>query len=100
MLTPPFAFLIYLLLVTLLWGLGRLLAGRSNPSVEKSSPYASGEKGLMTSAVPGYSPFFRVALFFAILHLGAVVLGTGGSSPMAGVYLLGLIFALVALVLQ
>jgi NADH:ubiquinone oxidoreductase subunit 3 (subunit A) len=96
---PPIAFLIYILLVSLLSGAGRILAGRSRPNVVKSSPYASGEEALPTGAVPGYSPFFRVALFFAVLHLGAVVIGTGGLSPMAGVYLLGLMLALVALIL-
>jgi NADH:ubiquinone oxidoreductase subunit 3 (subunit A) len=96
---PPIAFLIYILLVSLLSGAGRLLAGRSHPNTVKSSVYASGEKALPTGAVPGYSPFFRVALFFAVLHLGVVVLGTGGLYPMAGVYLLGLMLALAALIL-
>jgi NADH:ubiquinone oxidoreductase subunit 3 (subunit A) len=99
LLAPPVAFLIYIVLVGLLSGIGRVLAGQSDPNPAKSSPYASGEKALLTTAVPGYSPFFRVALFFAILHLGVIVLGTGGLSLMALVYLLGLMLALVALIL-
>lgn len=96
---PPVAFLIYLVLVSVLSGIGRLLAGRSQPTAAKSSPYASGEEAMSTSMIPGYSPFFRVALFFAILHLGAIVLGTGGLSPTAAIYLAGLMLALAALTL-
>ena len=53
-------------------------------------------------AVPGYRPFFVVALFFAILHLGVLVLATGGltavTSGGAVVFLVGLMLALLALV--
>jgi len=38
-------------------------------------------------------------LFFAVLHLGALVLGSGLSSPAMLVYLLGLMLALLALIL-
>lgn len=99
LLAPPVAFLVYIVLVSFLSGMGQVLAGRSHPTTAKSSPYASGEKALITTAVPGYSPFFRVALFFAVLHLGAIVLATGGLSLMAGVYLLGLMLVLAALIL-
>ena len=40
-----------------------------------------------------------IALFFAILHLGVLMLGSGGLTWMAVVYLAGLILALLALVL-
>jgi NADH:ubiquinone oxidoreductase subunit 3 (subunit A) len=99
LLTPPVAFLIYILLVSLLSGAGRILSGPSRPATVKSSPYASGEKTSPNTTAPGYSPFFRVALFFAVLHLGAVVVATGGLSLMAGGYLLGLILVLIALIL-
>lgn len=97
---PPIAFLIYIVLVSILSGAARVLAGAGHPNVVKSSAYASGEKGDMSSiTAPGYRPFFRIALFFAILHLGAVILGSGGLTPTAGVYLLGLMLALIALIL-
>jgi len=95
----PSAFLIYVLMVSILLGLGRVLAGPAHPSAAKSNPYASGEKASRAASVPGYSPFFRVALFFAILHLGVLVLASGGFTATAGVYLLGLMFALIALIL-
>jgi hypothetical protein len=86
--------------VAILSGIGRALAGTHHPtSTLKSSAYASGEAPHLSSGAPGYRPFFRVALFFAVLHLAALVLATGGSSPMTAVYLVGLILVLVALIL-
>lgn len=100
LLIPPVTFFVYLLLVSILSGVGRIMAGRHHPSSAfKSSAYASGEAPHSSSGAPGYQPFFRVALFFAVLHLGGLVLATGGLSPMTGLYLIGLILALVALIL-
>jgi len=99
LLSPPFAFLIFLGLATLLSGFGRLLAGPEKPSDLKSSLYASGEISPTASAAPGYKPFFLIALFFAILHLGVLMLGSGSMNWMSGTYLIGLILALVALIL-
>jgi hypothetical protein len=98
-LSPPIAFLIYLALVGLLSGLGRLLAGPDNPSSRKSSLYAGGEDIPKSRGAPGYRPFFVIALFFAILHLGVLMLGSGGFGWTSGAYLAGLIVALVALIL-
>jgi NADH:ubiquinone oxidoreductase subunit 3 (subunit A) len=99
LLTPPIAFLIYLILVGLLSGLGRLLAYSGDKTAFKSSTYASGEAGPTRMAAPGYRPFFVVALFFAILHLGALMLGTSSLSLTSGAYLVGLMAALLALIL-
>ncbi|MBZ0303063.1 MAG: hypothetical protein K8J31_25175, partial [Anaerolineae bacterium] len=96
---PPVTFLIYLLLVAILSGVGRLLAGPSHPNAAKSSIYASGEEPLPGAPVPGYRPFFKVALFFAVLHLGVIVLASGGASAGPVLYLVGLMTALVALIL-
>jgi hypothetical protein len=40
-----------------------------------------------------------VAFFFAVLHLGVLIVGSGGFTPVTGIYILGLIFSLVALAL-
>jgi hypothetical protein len=50
-------------------------------------------------AAPGYRQFFVIALFFAILHLGVLMIGSSDLSSVAGLYLLGLILALIALIL-
>ena len=97
--SPPIAFLIYLVLVGLLTGFGRLIAGPAKLTAIKTSTYSSGEAPPTHLAAPGYRPFFVVALFFAILHLGVLVLGSSDMSPITIVYLVGLMLALVALII-
>ncbi len=99
LLTPLIAFLIYLALAALLSLAGRKLAGPVKPTLLKSSTYSSGELPPTREAAPGYRPFFVVALFFAVLHLGVLMLGSGFASPAMLVYLLGLMLALLALIL-
>ena len=98
-LTPVFAFLIYFLVVSAASGLGRLFSARGRKSQFKSEPYASGEDYDPVPAAPGYRQFFVVALFFAVLHLGIIMIGSSDLSSVTGIYLLGLILALVALIL-
>lgn len=98
-LTPPIAFLIYIPLVMLLLWIGKQLAGPEKPSLEKSSIYGAGEKASNIAAAPGYRPFFLVAFFFAILHLGMLVLGVGELGGGQAIYIIGLALALVALIL-
>lgn len=99
LLAPPVAFALYLALAGILAGAGRLLAGPARPTPLKSSTYAGGEAPPARAAAPGYRPFFVSALFFAIAHLGVLILGSGGLSPLAGAYLVGLLLVLLALVL-
>lgn len=77
-LTPPIAFVLYVCLVAVLYGFGRLLAPVVTSTKNKSSIYAGGEIAATGKAAPGYRRFFIVALFFAVLHLGALVLATAG----------------------
>jgi NADH:ubiquinone oxidoreductase subunit 3 (subunit A) len=99
LLSPIFAFLIYGLLVGTLSLAGRAVAKRGQSSPMKTSRYASGEEHDPAPAAPGYRPFFVAALFFAVLHLGALMLGTSGLAPVTIVYLGGLMLALLALIL-
>jgi NADH:ubiquinone oxidoreductase subunit 3 (subunit A) len=99
MLTPPIAFLIYIPLVLLIVGFGRVLAGASRPSAMKTSVYGSGEAPPLFAAAPGYRPFFLIAFFFAIIHLGMLVLGIGSQPMPAAAYIVGLLLALAALIL-
>lgn len=100
LLAPPVAFAIYVVLVAILSGFGRILAGAGSASGgAKTGTYAGGEPSPTRPAVPGYRPFFVVALFFAVLHLGVLVLGSGDLSSVAGIYLVGLVLALIALIL-
>lgn len=99
LLSPPVSFLVYLPLVIAIYFLGKGLAGKGHPSAEKSSLYASGEEAQTSFASPGYRPFFLIAFFFAIVHLGILVVGSGTLSISLLPYILGLILALVALIL-
>jgi len=96
---PPIALAIYILLFGALLAVAQWRAAGGAQSAMKTSIYGSGETAQPGLASPGYRPFFMVALFFAILHLGVLVVGSGGFTPMTGVYLLGLIFSLIALAL-
>lgn len=99
LLAPPVAFLVYIPLVLLIIWVGKQLAGPEKPSLVKSSSYGGGEKAPNIGAAPGYRPFFLVAFFFAILHLGMLILGVGEHNGGQAIYLVGLALALIALIL-
>jgi NADH:ubiquinone oxidoreductase subunit 3 (subunit A) len=99
LLSPLVAFLIYCVVASIVSGLGRLFSARGHKSDLKAASYASGEENDPIPAAPGYRQFFVVALFFAVLHLGVLMVGSSDLSPTAGLYLVGLILALVALIL-
>ncbi len=99
LLSPPVAFLLYIPLVLVIVRIGVGLAGPEKSSQMKSSLYSSGEEAPTSFAAPGYKPFFVIAFFFAILHLGVLVLSSGGLTLLTGVYMGGLILALIALIL-
>ena len=96
---PLVAFLMYIILVSVASGLGRLFSAHGRETEFKSATYASGEANDPSPAAPGYQQFFVIALFFAVLHLGVLMIGSSGLSSAAVPYLLGLILALVALIL-
>jgi NADH:ubiquinone oxidoreductase subunit 3 (subunit A) len=98
-LTPPIAFLIYIPFVIFLLLVGKGMAGSSKQSKMKKTIYASGEEASTNPAAPGYRPFFMIAFFFAILHLGMLIIGTGSFSFELVPFLLGLMFSLIALLL-
>jgi NADH:ubiquinone oxidoreductase subunit 3 (subunit A) len=99
LLTPPLAFLIYIPLVFVLAWFGKALAGPSKTSDVKESPYSGGEEASAEKGTPGYRPFFLIAFFFAILHLGTLVVGLGDLTPRTVPYLVGLVLALIILLL-
>ena len=100
LLTPPIAFVIYLLAGGLLLGFGRVLAGPGRATAAKSATYASGEAPPSGLAAQGYSRSFFMTLFFGVLHLGVLVLATSTLPPVAGVFIVGLLLALLVLWLE
>ncbi len=99
LLSPVIAFLIYLAVALVFTGIGRLFSAKGKKTQFKTATYASGEENDPIPAAPGYRQFFVIALFFAVLHLGVLMIGSSNLSPVTGVYLLGLILALIALIL-
>jgi hypothetical protein len=104
LLTPPLAFLAYLLLIGAVAHASRRISAAGDQSADKRALYTGGERYTSDGARPGYAPFFRGALFFAVLHLGALVIGTSDLSRSDGtgqmllvIYLLGLVATLAVL---
>lgn len=96
----PFAFFIYLGLAGLLALFGRQLAGSGATNPLHLSTYMGGERAPQDGAVPGYANMFVIALYFAVLHVGVLMLGSGGGlSPVVVIYLIGLVLVLVALMI-
>jgi hypothetical protein len=84
---PPIAFVIYLVLVGVIAGLGNLLSGTTvKASAMKTSTYASGESAPKGGAA-------------TVLHLGVLVLASGEVTGTMGIYLAGLALVLVVLIL-
>ncbi len=100
LLMPPLAFIFYLFAAGILMLMGKhIAAGRGTPSTLKQSLYASGNPP-PESATPRYSAQgFRIALFFAVLHLGALIVGSSDLSLSAAVYIAGLALTLIILLL-
>jgi NADH:ubiquinone oxidoreductase subunit 3 (subunit A) len=98
-LLPPFSLVLYIPFVSLLLLLGKKLAGPEHPSTEKSRTYGGGESAHKESSIPGYSPFILIAFFFALLHIGILVLGTSSLQWSTVIYMSGLALCLIALIL-
>ena len=99
LLTPMIAFFIYLLVISIASRLGGLFAAHGPETESKSATYASGEVDDFIPADHSYTKYFVVALFFAVLHLGVLMVGSSGLSVAAVPYLIGLMFVLVTLIL-
>lgn len=98
LLAPPIAFLLYMGLLALLLAFGRLLASDAESSQKtESAAYASGETAPIQPAASGYRAFSQYALFFAVLHLGVLLLATSRTSLMAGGFVLFLMILLLVL---
>jgi hypothetical protein len=98
--SPLVAFAVYILLAGILLAVAQGLSAKGSASVNKTSIYGSGEAAPVGTASPGYKPFFMVAFFFAILHLGVLIVGSGGFTVVTGIYIVGLIFSLIVLALE
>jgi NADH:ubiquinone oxidoreductase subunit 3 (subunit A) len=90
LLSPPMAFVIFLLLSFVFSKLVAKLAAKGKNSDGKLKAYACGEDIPTHKIQPNYKQFFSFAFFFTIMHIIALLLTTipRGIPPVAFVYIL------------
>lgn len=76
LLSPPIAFLLFMLVGCGLYALGRRMAGAPVPEPMKDEPYACGEEFQAQRFQFGYQLFFIAALFFTVMHVAIMTIAT------------------------
>lgn len=101
LLSPPVAFLAFLVFAWLLYLVGGRMAPRLRRVGGKLTTYACGEDIPGVKVQFGYRLFFFIALFFTIMHVAALVLATvpAGRIVFFALFYLAIIFlSILALV--
>ena len=101
LISPPLAFLVFLVLAFLIYALGSRLAPKLKKEGGKLTTYACGEDIPGVKLQFGYRLFFFIALFFTMMHVAALVIATipGGKIVFLGiVYLVMIFLSILALV--
>ncbi len=75
-LSPPVAFIVFLILVSLGYILIQGYAAKGLDHAEKHMPYSGGQKIPPMEVRLSYEAFFRIALLFSIAHVAVLVLAT------------------------
>lgn len=83
LLSPPIAFLLFMLAGYGLYALGNRMAGAPTPEAMKDEPYACGNEYEGQRFQFGYQKFFIAALFFTIMHVAIMTIATVPSGPSA-----------------
>lgn len=93
LLSPPVAFLLFILVGLGLYALGRAMAGPSVPEEGKAETYACGEEFEGARFQFGYAKFYIAALFFTVMHVAALTIATvpSGADAWKGFLYLGAI---------
>jgi NADH-quinone oxidoreductase subunit A len=94
LISPPVAFLVFLVIGFLLYALGSRLAPKLKKEGGKLATYACGEDLPGVKLQFGYRLFFFIALFFTMMHVAALVIATlpGGKIVFFGIIYLVMIF--------
>jgi NADH-quinone oxidoreductase subunit A len=101
LISPPVAFVLYLLVVFLIYLLGKRMAPKLNKVGGKLTTYACGEDIPGVKVQFGYRLFFFIALFFTIMHVAALMIATVPSGKIvlfAILYLAVIFLSIMALV--
>lgn len=99
LLSPPVAFVIFLLLSFLISQMTAFISAKGKILAGKTKAYACGEDVSQNRARPEYGQFFHVAYFFTIMHVMALMVATdpAGISPLVIIYLAAALLALLIL---
>jgi len=94
LISPPVAFLVFLVIGFLIYALGSRLAPKLKKEGGKLATYACGEDLPGVKLQFGYRLFFFIALFFTMMHVAALVIATipGGKIVFFGIIYLVMIF--------
>lgn len=76
LLSPPAAFIIFMILVSLGYSLIQGYAAKGPDHPDKHLPYSGGQKIPPTEVRLSYEAFFRIGLLFGIVHVAVLVLAT------------------------
>ena len=101
LISPPVAFVLYLIVVFLVCLLGKRMAPKLNRVGGKLTTYACGEDIPGAKVQYGYRLFFFIALFFTIMHVAALMIATVPSGKIvifAMLYLAVIFLSIMALV--
>ncbi len=94
LLSPPIAFTIFFILITLLYGYLQRFAAKGEDHPDKHLPYSGGQRIPPMEVRLSYETFFRLGLLFGIVHVAVLVLATlpmnWGSHRIGLLYLLGI----------
>ena len=94
LLSPPIAFAIFFILMTLLYGYLQRFAAKGEDHPDKHLPYSGGQKIPPMEVRLSYKAFFRLGLLFGIAHVAVLVLATlpmnWGSHRIGLLYLVGI----------
>ncbi|MBI4979164.1 MAG: hypothetical protein HZC28_16910 [Spirochaetes bacterium] len=82
LLTPPVAFLIFVVLVYVMFLSGKLIAAKGSKRDGKDEAYACGEEVKGGHPKVNYFQFFVFAMFFTIIHIVALIFGTATNVPL------------------
>lgn len=101
LLSPPVAFIIFMVIVTLGYIFIQRHAARGLDHSEKHLPYSGGQKIPPIEVRLSYETFFRLGLLFGIAHVAVLVLATlpfGWSFHRIGLlYLIGISISAIVL---
>lgn len=101
LLSPPIAFLIFLLILFFVYCFFQRHAAKGMDHPDKHLPYSGGQRLPPTEVRLSYETFFRLGLLFGIVHVAVLVLATlplkWASHSIGLLYLLGISISAIVL---